>query len=145
MVGTGTSSSFDSVHHQRSRAIAPPSSHRLFLLIPIKRNQWIANATTSVRVVHLGLTGSVPFDGSRSADRGSYFMPETLGIKTAYCFAAANASDLTYGPSGVVCSSEDYKGVFQGQCTSYLINKGEPSPYGLVRLFLSFFLVFSAR
>jgi len=76
-------------------------------------DQWIVNATTEARVVHLGLRGSVPSDGDTTA---KFYAPKELAVKTAYCFVAAMADDKTNGPSGVVCSSEDFRGVFTGNC-----------------------------
>lgn len=84
---------------------------------------WISNATTEARVVHFGLAYEnvsgkrLPDDGPVADDEDKYYYsPKDLAVKEAFCFVAAGANDTTSGPSGVVCTSEDFKGVFQGTC-----------------------------
>lgn len=90
-----------------------------FFLYPQK--QWIAGATTEARVAHwISINGTergdddLPRDGLGPINR--YYFPKSLGVKTAYCFVAAAATDSTNGPSGVVCTSEDFRGVMSGKC-----------------------------
>lgn len=92
------------------------------------QKQWIVNATTEARVAHLGLERgafsnywwsleqSFPDDGPTDNEKSRYFLPKSLAVAEAYCFASPNATDATTGASGVVCSSEDFRSLFRGGC-----------------------------
>ena len=90
--------------------------------------QWIVNSTTQARVAHFGLERDVPIgywwsleqsfpdDGPSDDKKSRYFLPKSLAIAEAYCFVSPNATDAATGASGVVCSSEDFRGLFRGGC-----------------------------
>jgi len=88
-------------------------------------------------VAHLGYN-SLNDPPSKSTD---YYLPKALAIKKAYCFVGAKAKDTTNGPSGVVCTSEDFKSVFDALCSV----KNAPVRFFSslsLSLYLSFFLFF---
>lgn len=105
------------------------------LPFPISRIQWISQASTEARVANFGLRGPVlPLDGtpSRHPQDGTltkFFAPKALAINNAYCFASVGANSTLNGPSGVVCASEDFDGVFEGDCREHKILDGPAFKY----------------
>lgn len=92
------------------------------------KKQWIVNSTTEARVAHFGLERgyrgnywwsleqSYPDNEADDNRKSRYFLPKSLAVSEAYCFASPNATDAVNGPSGIVCSSEDFRALFSAGC-----------------------------